>query len=170
NRPDGHLKYDLRARLPLTIEVPPLQVRCEDVALLVRHLLRQIAKGQSSFAEQYFANSDWRQEPRIDPAFVRLLVQHDYSTHVRELERIIWQSVQMSRGNYLRWEGDQLAAPEPSLTSIDPYAIPPEFIQQCLDRFGTQKEVVAELGLPNRHILARLIKKHGLRVRSKLSG
>ena len=167
NRPDDHLKHDLRARLPLNIEVPPLQTRREDVVLLVRHLLRRIARDQASFAEQYFNDGDYRQEPRIDPAFVRLLLQHEYGTHVRELQRILWQSVAMSRGNFLRWEGNNLNAPSPAQSFVDPYAIPPELIQECLDRLGSQKEVVAELGLPNRHILARLIKKYGLQVRGK---
>jgi two-component system nitrogen regulation response regulator GlnG/two-component system response regulator HydG len=49
---------------------------------------------------------------------------------------------------------------------VNPADIPPEVIQASLDRHqGVQDRVWRELGLPNRFVLYRLIKKHGLRVK-----
>jgi hypothetical protein len=48
---------------------------------------------------------------------------------------------------------------------VDPGLIPPETIQESLNRHrGVQERVVQELGLASRFVLYRLIKKHGLSV------
>lgn len=50
----------------------------------------------------------------------------------------------------------------------DPMTIPPEIIQACLDRHGGKQEPVwRELGLSSRHVLTRLVRKHGLRVKGR---
>jgi DNA-binding NtrC family response regulator len=51
---------------------------------------------------------------------------------------------------------------------IDPLGIPPAVIQACLDRHeGRQEPVWRELGLSSRHVLTRLVRRHGLHVRGR---
>ena len=56
----------------------------------------------------------------------------------------------------------------PASRSIDPGDLDPAAIQACLDKHsGRQEPVWRELGLSSRHVLTRLVKKHGLRVRGR---
>ena len=98
---------------------------------------------------------------------VDCLVRHEYAQHVRELERFLWGAMTRSRGQHLALteELEELfaAAPDEAAPALE---LTPEVIQASLDRHeGQQAEVCAELGLRNRHVLYRLIRKHGLDAR-----
>jgi transcriptional regulator with GAF, ATPase, and Fis domain len=97
---------------------------------------------------------------------------------VRELETLLWQSILKGRHDKLDlWDGfptgdeaqpavkDAAAKPEPG---VDPNALGADEIQACLDKHdGKQEPVWRELGLSSRHVLTRLVKKHGLRVKGR---
>jgi two-component system nitrogen regulation response regulator GlnG/two-component system response regulator HydG len=181
NRPDGYLKEDVLARLRIRVEVPDLNERREDIPLVVRHVLRRIARNDPELARRYFPDGDYTRDPRISPALIGALVQRRYTTHVRELEGLLWQAMSEGRGDYLDvFEGfpapeapaaSPPSGPAPTGSGIDPLSIPVEVIQECLARHeGRQEPVWRELGLSSRHVLTRLVRKYNLTVRGRTPG
>ncbi|MFT5686293.1 MAG: transcriptional regulator with AAA-type ATPase domain [Myxococcota bacterium] len=154
NRSEADLKHDLAARLRLHLTLPGLSERRADIPLIARHLLRSLARDDAELAALFFEDD----EPRLTGALIAALVQHSYTTHVRELEGLLWQVIDYSE------QGDLL--PPPAIAShedADASALTPERLQAVLAECGGVKSKAAEvLGLRNRHQLARLLKKHGL--------
>ena len=101
NRPQGDIKYDILARLQIRIEVPDLNTRREDIPLLARSLLRRLAAADREIAERFFPEGDPGGAPRISPVLMQALVQHHYTTHVRELDRLLLGAALGSRGRYV---------------------------------------------------------------------
>jgi len=97
NRPAQDLKSDLRARLKLTLELPDLNHRREDIPLLTRSLLHRMAQRDKSLSQRFFHQHDPEAEPRLSPALMRFLLEHVYSTNVRELEALLYIAVDESR-------------------------------------------------------------------------
>src|SRR5262249_145570 len=102
------------------------------------------------------------------PELIRALVQHRYTNNVRELENLLWQSVATSKGEQLRLTDEVRNALNPA-TAASPNEAPAaglpssEQVSECLQRNqGVRERVWRELGLKNRHVLNRLIKKFGL--------
>jgi two-component system nitrogen regulation response regulator GlnG/two-component system response regulator HydG len=184
NRPDSAIKHDLFARLVFRIEVPSLNDRREDIPLLAIHLLRRMAAGDNALTDRIFPGGG--SVPRLSTALVGALARHRYTTHVRELEALLWQSLTESSGPELEiprhmnavapvdeppatesWVPPQTAEPRPEDNEGAPGLNPGE-IQACLDRYnGVLEEAWKALGLSSRHALARLVKKHGLIIRKK---
>lgn len=165
NRDPEQLRPDFLARLTLRITVPGLNERREDIPILARHLLRKAASQDPDLGHRLFKGGDSISgEPRIDPHLMNLLVRHHYSQHVRELESFLWRAMTGSRGRHLALT-DEIAA-DLSPTTVNgeaPSVITAELIQASLDRhLGNRTKVYKELGLRNRHVLYRLIKKFGL--------
>ncbi len=171
HRTEAHLRHDLAARLVLRLSAAGLEDRPEDIPLLVRHLLREIASKDAGMAQRLFPDNDLGGWPAIDPQFVVGLLQHHWTTHVRELERILWQALQGSSGPLVQqpasWSPKRWTAPVSSSgDSVDPLELAPEVIQEVLDRCnGVQERAWRELGLASRHVLRRLIQRHGLVLR-----
>jgi transcriptional regulator of acetoin/glycerol metabolism len=162
NRDLVHLKHDFQARMAIKVQVPGLSRRRDDIPFLVRHLLRGIAANASGVRDRFFEGD----HPRLVPALMRRLVQHPYTTNTRELEQMLWIAVSESPGNYLELCPGHATETTQRAVEIDPADLPPEAIQEALDRHeGRQEAVWRELGLRNRHVLARLIRKHGLAVK-----
>lgn len=183
NRPDSYLKEDVLARLRIRVELPDLNARREDIPLVARYVLRRIARTDAELARRYFPDGDATKEPRITPALLGALVQRRYTTHVRELEKVLWEAMSEGRGEWIDvWDGFQTATaaeptpsvsdtPSAAISGIDPLTIPAEVIQECLDRHeGRQEPVWRELGLSSRHVLTRLVKRYGLTVRGRSGG
>jgi DNA-binding NtrC family response regulator len=77
----GHFREDLFFRLALlTIEVPPLRERREDVHVLVEHFTRQF-------------NLSFSQSKRFGPAAMAALVRYRWPGNVRELVHAVQQSM-----------------------------------------------------------------------------
>jgi two-component system nitrogen regulation response regulator GlnG/two-component system response regulator HydG len=164
NRPSEELKPDLVARLKLRANTPPLQERREDVPLLARKLLQNIVAREPDLVR--FCRDG---EPRVAPDLIARLIQHDYTLHVRELERLLWDALSSSPADYLALtpsvrEQLKVKEPRPSGDFTDPDSLDPDEIQAALDQHGgSQEKAYRELGLSSRHVLYRLIKKHNLR-------
>lgn len=175
NRPLTEIREDVLARLPLRVEVPPLQDRREDIPLLARHLLTQIAEEDPTVGRRFFATGQGAPVPRFTPRLVCGLLQRRYTTHAREVVAVLWKAMAEARGDVLDLPRDQpqtdsRLAPTPD-APVDFAAwhgaevsdIPPEVIQACLDHHnGRQEEAWVTLGLSSRYVLRRLIRKHGL--------
>jgi two-component system nitrogen regulation response regulator GlnG/two-component system response regulator HydG len=169
NRPVAQLKHDLLARFALRVHVPGLAERREDIALLARHLLGRIAAGDPQLGQRFF--SQWngsRGEPRLAPDLACALVTHTYATHTRELEAVLWRALSESRGGHLELgDGvrDLLRAQGSARPreDRDENEVTAEDIRRALARHGGVKDRVwRDLGLPSRHVLRRLIQKHGI--------
>ena len=171
NRPLDALRHDLAARLPLRIEVSGLDERLDDVPLLVVHLLRRMATDDPDVAERVFADGDARSSPRLATSLVRTLLRHTFHTHTRELELLLWRAVEHSDGP-LELPPDATSSPPVGggldYEPVDPNSLTAEQVQEALDACnGVQQKAWRALRLPNRHALARLIRKHGLVVRKR---
>lgn len=78
----GQLREDLLYRLNvITIELPPLRERLEDLPHLVRHLIRQLAEKHQRPARE------------ISDAALDALRSHDFPGNIRELRNIIERAV-----------------------------------------------------------------------------
>jgi DNA-binding NtrC family response regulator len=169
NGPD-RLRPDLRARFKMSLRVPGLDERVEDVPLLFRHLLRVIAGQSPDVASRLFARGDPSGEPRVTLRFVDALVRHRYTTHVRELEGRIWQALTRGPESVLdgpieigRVEG-HAAEGARSPRAVAPESLSPASIENALLRHdGSVERAWRALGLGSRHVLTRLMAKHGLR-------
>lgn len=87
---EGTFREDLFYRLNVvTIDIPPLRARREDIAPLLEHYLSRFAK-ENRRKKLAFSKESWD-----------LLLRYDYPGNVRELENIIQRSVIMSRGEHI---------------------------------------------------------------------
>jgi transcriptional regulator with AAA-type ATPase domain len=121
--PDG-VEPDLSSRIKLPIEAPGLDARREDIPLLILHLLRKIAVNDAELAARFFVNGDPRGWPRVNESLVRELLIHKYTSHVRELEQLLYTGMQDSSGDYIELASVGLrtdtGAVAPLAESLDP--------------------------------------------------
>lgn len=163
HRDSSSLKQDLAARLGLTIHVPGLDERPEDVPLLARHLIRRMTRQDTELSQRYrLAQATSHADPRLSSELAAALTSHQYSTHVRELETLLWRSLQSSSGGVLECtrEVKELLRPrQPARASGE---VSREELREALARHhGVKERAWRELGLSSRHALLRLMKKLG---------
>ena len=153
---EGSFRRDLYYRIKVvSISLPPLRERREDIPLLIDHFIERFRRLQ---------DTDIR---GVSPEALRVLMNHDFPGNVRELENIIEHA-------FVLCPGDE----------IQPQHLPPELtdgadggeehsgmtleeaehhhIEQTLRRHGGNREAAAdELGI-HRTTLWRKMKKHGI--------
>jgi two-component system nitrogen regulation response regulator GlnG/two-component system response regulator HydG len=167
NRPLASLRHDVGARLRLRLTVPPLDERREDIALLAAHLVRRIASDDPDATDRFMREG----EPRISLELMRALLGHRYVAGVRELETLLWSSLSTSEGNVLELTSAVRVALESAPDTHDspaarvrPRDLTEEDIRGALALAGgVQERAWKELGLANRYVLKRLVKKFGIR-------
>ena len=167
NHPD-RLRPELAARLKVTLRLPGLNERIEDIPLIALHLLRKIATDSPEFAARIFPQADARAVPRVSVRFVERLLRHRYTTHVRELERALWTALTESRGDVLDGLGPPSQAPQPAPAPAAPPVSPRDVSSRAIadalaENDGNIEKTWRALGLASRHVLTRLMTKHGLR-------
>ncbi|KYF97173.1 hypothetical protein BE20_39605 [Sorangium cellulosum] len=185
NRPLESLKHDFLARFLITVSVPGLADRREDIPLLLRHLLATAARESPELTERFFERRGERlAEPRIAPALIEALLRHPYTHHLRELERLMWIALGSSHDNFLALTPDLCAVlrPDTGDPKTDPRAgpktdpgksIPPqpsdsgslgrvEIEAALAEAQGSVTTAARLLGLKNRFALYRLMKRHGI--------
>jgi two-component system response regulator HydG len=90
---EGRFRDDLYYRLNVvTIRVPTLRERREDIPLLARHFLK------------VYRHATGRPVRHIDPAAMQLLREYDYPGNVRELENFVQSAVVFCQGHTIRAE------------------------------------------------------------------
>jgi DNA-binding NtrC family response regulator len=160
----GAFREDLYYRLNVvTVQIPPLRERREDIPLLLDHFLRK------------FARKNRREVTGLTPAARDALLRYDYPGNVRELENIVERAVLLSRGAVIDLEDLPVAlrpgekAPGESETGRLPEllaGIERQAIRAALERHGgVQTQAAAELGISER-VLRYKMKKYGLEGRS----
>jgi DNA-binding NtrC family response regulator len=170
NRPDSALKHDLLARFRFRIKVPDLDARREDIPFLVRHLLAKLRE-EGSASNVTLSCKDMAE-----------CVQSAYRANVRELEGLLWRFASAVESSPLDpdTDGDGVSHAEiddadqtpeemPRFSgAADPQSLSRAEIQSALDRHnGLIESTWRALGLKNRHVLARLMARHGVEVRRK---
>ncbi len=155
----GEFRNDLYYRLNVvSIELPPLRRRREDIPLLVDHFLRRFAAESKAPAGS------------VSREAMDLLVKYDYPGNVRELENIVHRAVVLARGPIisradlpihvaeLRREGQ----PEPASFVERVAGFERVLILEALERAGgVQTRAARELGMSERHLRYKL-RKYGL--------
>jgi DNA-binding NtrC family response regulator len=136
------------ARFTERLTVPGLTARQGDVPLLVRHLLKRLAKTRSL-----------SQPPTPSLELIDALCRHRYTSNFRELERLVLVALNHSNGAALELT-DSL---EKELVLDAPTAaLAPERVRAVLAEARTATEAAHRLGLPSRFALYRLLKKLGM--------
>ncbi len=98
----NEFRDDLYYRLNIiNIHLPPLRERKEDIPILVEH-----------FAKKYSEENN-REFPKIDPRFIKHLMDYQWPGNIRELENVVHRGVILSAGNVL-----------------SPQSLPPELLEK----------------------------------------
>jgi DNA-binding NtrC family response regulator len=89
----GRFREDLFYRLNvITLELPPLRARREDVPLLSAHFLK------------FYANENGMEERTLSPEAMRILMDYEWPGNVRELENAMERGVVLSTGRIIHPE------------------------------------------------------------------
>ena len=156
----GAFREDLYYRLNVvTVQLPPLRDRREDIPALLDHFLAK------------FAEKNRRPVPGLTAAARDALMKYDYPGNIRELENIVERAVLLCRGNVIDQEDlpatvrperrDPASPPTGSLPEVLE-AIERRAILEALERHGgVQTRAADELGIGER-VLRYKLKKYGL--------
>jgi DNA-binding NtrC family response regulator len=120
---DGTFRDDLYYRLNvISIHLPPLRERKEDVLPLVQHFMRK-----------YSEENERLISAEIDPEVLRVLEEYPWPGNVRELENVIERAIVIARNDRLDLEGlpDEI---------MDPRAAE-EFLARLFDNGGAAPQI-----------------------------
>jgi DNA-binding NtrC family response regulator len=154
---EGKLREDLYFRInTITLRVPPLRERTEDIPLLCEH-----------FLEKYKARHQ-RGIKSIAPAAYHVLIRHRWPGNVRELENVIERGVLVSKGTEIT-PNDLPESLRTENTTTTEFVIPPHrtlaeiekmAILQTLQRTNWNKQEAAQILGLYRPTLYSKMKKH----------
>ncbi|WP_373049219.1 sigma 54-interacting transcriptional regulator [Vulgatibacter sp.] len=141
----GLFREDLFYRLNVvTLPVPPLRERPEDIPLLVEHFLRNI-RGEAG----------QKRKLRIEPAAISFLATHEWPGNVRELEATLKNAAIFAEGNLIRTSDLsflrlRMATPRVAAEQRAPETVPLaeaelEMIERTLEKTGGNKALAARL-------------------------
>lgn len=154
---EGRFRRDLYYRLRVvSIELPPLRERPEDIPLLVRHFLRKIEQetGKSVRA--------------VPPEVMRALMEHPWPGNVRELENALRRAVLLSPGPVLLPEALDLEGREDTnripLVVKSIQEVEREHIENVLRFTGYEKSRAARILNISRPTLNKRIREYGIRI------
>ncbi|HJL14510.1 MAG TPA: sigma 54-interacting transcriptional regulator [Sandaracinaceae bacterium LLY-WYZ-13_1] len=164
NRPLDRLKHDLLARLTLRIELPSLDDRPEDVPLIARHLLLEASAEDAKLADQFVEERDGERHVRVAPELVEALCRAGFEHGVRELSAVLWRCIQKSTGPWIALAPDvEAELARHAEPAVDASEVGPDAIRAALEAHDwVVSRAYKALGLKNRHVLNRLMKKHGI--------
>ncbi len=168
NRAPELLKHDFLARFTHRITLPGLPERRDDLPLLLSAILRRAARDNPQIATRFFERRNGEvAEPRLAPDLVIRLLRHPFTHHVRELERLVWLALGTADADYIGMTPDVERELGESAESelIDAGELDRETLAKALaDNDRSPTRTAKALGLKNRYVLLRLLKKHGLSV------
>ncbi len=153
----GLFRHDLYYRLNvISIFLPPLRERKEDIPLLAHFFLDRAGKKSNKTFKGFSDRA------------MRVLVEYNYPGNVRELENIVERAAAMAQGETI----DESNLP-PDLSEMEIFSIGPadsgvktlhevqrEYIQRVLNRVGRNKTKAAKLLGIDRSSLWRHLKRH----------
>jgi DNA-binding NtrC family response regulator len=157
----GRFREDLYFRINVvTVRLPPLRDRREDVPILVAHFLAKIARRER------------REQAALSPEALRMLTGYGWPGNVRELENAIDRAVAVAKGNVIlpsdlppevggagqvvSGEGGGIIEDRPTLAELER-----RYIALVLQESGGNKKKAAEkLGI-DRRTLYRALERTG---------
>jgi two-component system response regulator PilR (NtrC family) len=167
---EGRFREDLYYRLHvITVQLPPLRERKDDIPLLVQH-----------FLEKYGAENQ-KNGLELTPEALDLLFEYDWPGNVRELENVIERATVLSPGSKI----DVDLVPDHVRSSrrfqMPQFIVPPEgisfrevitdfekrLIESTLEAAGGVQKRAAELLHIKPTTLNEMIKRHDIRPRRK---
>ena len=159
---DGGFREDLFYRLNVvSVQLPPLRNRKQDIPILVEHFLGR------------YAEENDKSVGEVSKEAMDLLMRYAYPGNVRELQNIVERAVVMARGEIVTKEdlpveaqqAQSMAGRQPTGTSLSEQVeeLEKRAIGQALDRAdGVQSRAADILGLTERNLRYKL-KKYGLK-------
>jgi DNA-binding NtrC family response regulator len=157
---DGRLREDLYFRInTITLRVPPLRERTEDIPLLCDYFL-------DKFRQRYSKNVK-----TLAPSVYHLLIRNRWPGNVRELENAVERAVLVAKGTEIAVTDLPESIREESTTATD-FVIPPHrtlaeiekmAILQTLQRTNWNKQEAAQILGLYRPTLYSKMKKHEIR-------
>ncbi len=113
--------------------------------------------------ERFFERRHGRiAEPRVEPELVEWLLRHRFTTHVRELTRLLWIAISTSPDDFIAATPEFLREVAPDLDLSTPEPDRAAIEQALTSARGNVTRAARLLGLRNRYVLYRLMKKVGL--------
>jgi len=154
---DGRFRQDLYYRINVvSIEVPPLVERKEDIPLLAQHFL------------SVFSEKNQKKIKGFSPQAMNLMLKYDWPGNIRELMNVVERAVVLSRGEFLD-DGDlsihERAGNLPVTDageSVSLEDVEKNTIMKTLDRAGGNKSEAARLLGITRKTLRDKLKKYGI--------
>jgi two-component system response regulator PilR (NtrC family) len=170
---DGRFREDLYYRLHvITIQMPPLRERKDDIPLLAQHFL------------QKYGEENAKSVLELTPDALDLLMEYDWPGNVRELENVIERAVVLSTGSRIGPElvPDYVRSTHPF--QMPTFVVPPEgipfkdvitdfekrLIEATLEAAGGVQKRAAELLHIKPTTLNEMIKRYDIRPRRRRSG
>jgi DNA-binding NtrC family response regulator len=154
----GRFREDLYYRLSVvTIQIPPLRERKEDIPLLINHFIRSHAPAINPSVKS------------ISPEAQHRLVQHDWPGNVRELENTIRRALVLCRADVITPEdvvhlgpkGPQPKTDGPTdLSTAHAEFLRSYFLQALERRRGNIRQVAEDAGLSRKSVYEQLKKLH----------
>jgi two-component system response regulator PilR (NtrC family) len=167
---EGRFREDLFYRLHvISIQLPPLRDRKEDVPLLVQHFLHK------------YGEENHKPDLELAPEALDLMVEYDWPGNVRELENVIERAVVLTSGPRIGVDlvPDHVKKAPPF--QLPPFVVPPEgisfkevitdfekqLIESTLEAAGGVQKRAAELLHIKPTTLNEMIKRYDIRPRRK---
>jgi two-component system, NtrC family, response regulator AtoC len=155
---NGNFREDLFYRLSVvTIPLPPLRERREDIPLLANHFLDS------------YLTANHRPPSTIAPEAMARLIAYDWPGNVRELQHAIERAAALSASCVLGPEDlppKVVGASEPAATGPAPrlslQAVVRDHLRRALKEARWNKKLAAQLLGIHRRTLYRLTKRHGI--------
>ena len=156
----GLFRRDLFFRLHvLTVVLPPLRDRAEDICTLALRFLQQ------------FSTQSGRPAIGLSPRAVKRLLAHDWPGNVRELKHVIERAVLLAQGSSIQPDDLQLQAIDTTAGAGESFqdaktriidAFERGYLERLLAAHGGNITQAAEVAQKNRRALFELIRKHGI--------
>jgi DNA-binding NtrC family response regulator len=103
----GNFRQDLYYRINVvTLEVPPLVERRDDIPLLCHHFLRKFAQAQGKAVD------------RIAPEVMEVLLDYEFPGNIRELENIMERAVTLCNGGAIEMRHLPLDFQQPQMFQV----------------------------------------------------
>jgi two-component system response regulator PilR (NtrC family) len=167
---EGRFREDLFYRLHvISIQLPPLRDRKDDIPLLVQHFLLK------------YGEENRKPDAELTSEAVDLLMEYDWPGNVRELENVIERAVVLAPTSHIGVELIPDHIRKPAAFNVPSFVVPPEgisfkdvitdfekrLIESTLDAAGGVQKRAAELLHIKPTTLNEMIKRYELRPRRK---
>ncbi|WP_345790709.1 sigma-54 interaction domain-containing protein [Parazoarcus communis] len=151
----GRFREDLYYRIKVvSLELPPLRERTEDIPLLAEHFVKQIAQ------------RDGKPLSGLSAAALTALCQADWPGNVRQLQNVIEHACALSRGGVISCVGlgarkDETSCPLPNFTEAR-IRFEHDYLVRLLKLTAGRVADAARIAARNRTEFYRLLQRHQL--------